>query len=60
MGSSLDEHKSNVIGLARTAKAMKMPVLVSSSNAQWQNGDTLPAIKELFPEEPIYRRTGII
>src|SRR5688572_26083462 len=58
--SSLAEYKSNVVGLARTAKAMKIPVLISSSNAQWQNGDTLPEIKELFPEEPIYRRTGII
>src|SRR4051812_27085624 len=26
----------------------------------WQNGDTLPEIKEIFVEEPIYRRTGII
>jgi nicotinamidase-related amidase len=58
--ASLAEYKSNVIGLARTAKALKMPVLISSSNAQWQNGDTLPKIKEIFSEEPIYRRTGII
>lgn len=58
--ASLAEYKSNVIGLARTAKALKMPVLISSSNAQWQNGDTLPEIKEIFSEEPIYRRTGII
>ncbi len=57
---SLAEYKSNVIGLARTAKALKMPVLLSSSNAQWQNGDTLSEIKEIFPDEPIYRRTGII
>lgn len=58
--TSLAEYKSNVIGLARTAKALKMPVLISSSNAQWQNGDTLPEIKEIFSEEPVYRRTGII
>lgn len=58
--ASLAEYKSNVIGLARTAKALQMPVLISSSNAQWQNGDTLPEIKEIFSEEPIYRRTGII
>ena len=58
--SSLAEYKSNVVGLARTAKALKMPVMISSSNAQWQNGDTLPEIKELFHDEPIYRRTGII
>lgn len=39
---------------------MKIPTLITSSNAQWQNGDTLPEIKELFADQPIYRRTGII
>lgn len=58
--SSLAELKSNIIGLARVAKALKVPVLITSSNAQWQNGDTLPEIKQLFPDLPIYRRTGII
>jgi nicotinamidase-related amidase len=57
---SLAEYKSNVVGLARIAKALKIPVLISSSNAQWQNGDTLPEIKEIFSDQPIYRRTGII
>ncbi|MGJ7536059.1 MULTISPECIES: isochorismatase family protein [unclassified Variovorax] len=58
--TSLAEYKSNIVGLARIAKALKIPVLISSSNAQWQNGDTLPEIKEIFEGEPIYRRTGII
>ncbi|MCV9880025.1 isochorismatase family protein [Brenneria izbisi] len=58
--SSLAEFKSNVTGLARVAKALEIPVLITTSNAQWQNGDTLPEIKEIFPQEPIYRRTGII
>lgn len=57
---SLSAYKSNVIGLAKVAKAAKIPVLLSSSNAQWQNGDTLPELKEIFADEPIYRRTGII
>jgi nicotinamidase-related amidase len=34
--------------------------MIASSNAQWQNGDILPEIKELFPDTPIIRRTGII
>lgn len=38
--SSLAEYRSNIVGLARTAKALKIPVLIFSSNAQWQNGDT--------------------
>lgn len=58
--ASLAELKSNIVGLARTAKALDLPVLVTSSNAQWQNGDTLPEIKEIFSDQPIYRRTGII
>lgn len=57
---SLAEYKSNVVGLARIAKALGIPTLITSSNAQWQNGDTLPEIKEVFPDQPIYRRTGII
>jgi len=32
-----------------------MPVMVSSSNAQWQNGDTLPKLKEIFADQPISR-----
>jgi nicotinamidase-related amidase len=58
--ASLAEYKSNIVGLARVAKALQMPVLISSSNAHWQNGDTLPELKEIFSDQPIYRRTGII
>lgn len=57
---SLAELRSNVVGLARTAKALDIPTLLTSSNAQWQNGDTLPEIKEIFADNPVYRRTGIV
>lgn len=57
---SMSELANNVAGLARTAKALGIPTLLTTSNAQWQNGDTLPVIKEIFPEHPTYRRTGII
>jgi len=53
-------YKANVVSLAQMAKALKIPVLLSSSNAQWQNGDLLPELKETFKDQPIYRRTGII
>lgn len=53
-------YKANVVALAQMAKALNIPVLVTSSNAQWQNGDTLPELKEIFKDQPIYRRTGII
>lgn len=57
---ALSEYKSNVVGLARVAKALEIPTMITSSNAQWQNGDTLSEIKDLFADQPIYRRTGII
>ena len=41
---ALAEYKSNVVGLAQVAKALAIPTLITSSNAQWQNGDTLPEI----------------
>jgi nicotinamidase-related amidase len=53
-------YKSNVVSLAKMANALDIPVLLTTSNAQWQNGDMLPELKELFPGQPIYRRTGII
>jgi nicotinamidase-related amidase len=57
---SLGQLVSNVVGLARTAKALSIPTLLTTSNAQWQNEDTLPDLREIFPDKPIYRRTGII
>lgn len=57
---ALSEYRANVVGLARMAKALNLPTLITTSNAQWQNGDTLQEIRDLFPDEPIYRRTGII
>lgn len=58
--NSIAEYKSNVVGLARVGVALGLPTLITSSNAQWQNGDTLPEIKALFPDVAIHRRTGII
>ena len=58
--SSLPTYKANVIALAKMARALGVPTMLSSSNAQWQNGDTLPELKAIFADQPIYRRTGII
>jgi nicotinamidase-related amidase len=58
--TSLSQLVSNIVGLARTAKALNIPTLLTTSNAQWQNGDTLQELKDIFPDQPIYRRTGII
>ena len=53
-------YKSNVVSLAKMAVALDIPVLLTTSNAQWQNGDLLPELKALFPTQSIIRRTGII
>jgi nicotinamidase-related amidase len=53
-------YKSNVVALASMANALDIPVLLTTSNAQWHNGDMLPELREQFPRLPIYRRTGII
>lgn len=53
-------YKSNVVSLAKMARALDIPVLLTTSNAQWQNGDILPDLKEVFPQQAIIRRTGII
>ena len=58
--TSLSEYKNNVVGLAKIADALDIPVLLTTSNAQWQNGDMLPELKEIFSDQPIIRRTGII
>ncbi len=58
--TSLATYKANVIALGKMARALGIPALLSSSNAQWQNGETLPELKEIFDDQPIYRRTGII
>lgn len=51
--TSLAEIKSNVVGLARTAKALNIPVLITSSNAQWQhparNQSAFPGFAYLSP-----------
>jgi hypothetical protein len=44
---SAAEIKSNVVGLARVAKALEIPVLITSSNAQWQNGDSAQQLEHL-------------
>ncbi|MGL9734086.1 MAG: hypothetical protein ACR5LD_06885 [Symbiopectobacterium sp.] len=46
MGSTRDfnlvsGYKANVVALDKMAKTLKIPVLITSSNVRWKNGDTL-------------------
>lgn len=56
----LSDYKRNVVALARAARALALPVLLTSWNTQGQNDDTLPELKDLFFDQRIHRRDGII
>jgi nicotinamidase-related amidase len=55
-----DEFRNNVLGLARAAKAMGIPVILSTSRDWGPNGPIFPELRAMFPDAPIIRRTGII
>ena len=48
--------KNNLLGLAKTAKAFNLPVVMGTSWAAGPNGPTMPELRELLPDvEPIER-----
>jgi nicotinamidase-related amidase len=55
-----DEFRNNVLGLARAAKAMRIPVILTTSRDWGPNGPILPELRQLFPDAPLIRRHGII
>lgn len=55
-----DEFRNNVLGLARAARAMNIPVILSTSRDWGPNGPILPELRALFPDAPLIRREGII
>lgn len=57
---SPEEFKNNVIGLAKTAKAFGMPVVLTTSRDYGPNAPILPELKQIFPDVPVIRRTGVI
>jgi nicotinamidase-related amidase len=57
---SAEEVKNNVLGLARSAKTLGLPVILTTSRDWGPNGQTIPELRALFPEAEIIRRPGII
>ncbi len=55
-----DEFRNNVLGLARAAKAMGIPVILTTSRDWGPNGPIFPELRQLFPDAPMIRRHGII
>lgn len=54
------EFKSAILGLARTAKTLGIPTILTTSRDFGPNGQILPELREIFPEVPVIRRTGTI
>ena len=55
---SMDQQllKNNAIALAKVAKALELPTVITTSSASGPNGPTIPEILEVFPDhEPIDR-----
>jgi nicotinamidase-related amidase len=55
-----DEFRNNVLGLARAAKAMDIPVILTTSRDWGPNGPIFPELRQMFPDAPLIRRQGII
>lgn len=52
--------KNNVVGLARAAKTLGLPVILTTSRDWGPNGALLPELASLFPDEEVIRRPGVI
>ncbi|MCG8970293.1 isochorismatase family protein [Streptomyces sp. CL12-4] len=52
--------KSNVLGLARAAKTLGMPVILTTSRDWGPNGQILPELVSLFPDVEVIGRPGVI
>ncbi len=55
-----EQVKSNVLGLARTARTLGLPVVLTTSRDWGPNGRLLPELEALFPEVEVVRRPGVI
>ena len=58
---SIDRYtlKNNVLGLAKAAKAMDIPTVLTSSSAFGPNGPVMPELTDLFPGQAVYDRSPI-
>ena len=56
----LDQFRSNVLALAKTAKAHHLPTVLTASYAEGPNGPLMPELLEMFPDAPCIYRPGPI
>ena len=55
-----EQVRNNVLGLARAAALLGVPTVVTTSRDWGPNGRVLPELADLFGEENIIRRPGVI
>jgi len=56
----LDQFRSNVLALAKTAKVHRLPVVLTASYAEGPNGPLMPELLDMFPAAPVVYRPGPI
>lgn len=56
----LDQFRSNVLALAKTAKLHKLPTVITVSYAEGPNGPLMRELAEMFPEVDVVSRPGPI
>jgi nicotinamidase-related amidase len=54
------EVENNVLGLAKAAKTLQVPVVLTSNVAWGINGRMLPQLRRIFPDQAIVSRPGIV
>lgn len=55
-----EQVKNSVLGLAEGAKTLGLPVLLTTSRDWGPNGQILPELAALFPDNEVIRRYGVI
>src|SRR5579872_7141876 len=56
---SIAELKHNVVGLAKAAKALKLPIVVTTTARDSMWGPTIPELVEALPGEQIIDRSSV-
>ena len=55
-----EQAKNNVVGLAKAAKTLGLPVVLTTSRDWGPNGVIVPELKAVFPDVEVIRRPGVI
>lgn len=57
---SIPEFMTAITALSKTARAYKLPTIITTSAANGPNGPVLPVISQILPDAPVVHRPGEI